>query len=93
MIHIPYLQYPCTVYLGGPISMVNNSCCVIDGVIGVGAVGREHKVDFICRPIQVLEDASSVVKTNAKVSLCVCMCVCVREKEKEKKRERERERE
>ena len=51
--------------------MVNNSCCVIDGVIGVGAVGREHKVDFICRPIQVLEDASSVVKTNAKVSLCV----------------------
>ena len=62
--------------------MVDNSCCVIDCVVGICAVGGKHEVDFICGSIQVLEDASSVVQANTNVSLCA----------HERERERERER-
>ena len=44
--------------------MVDNSCCVIDGVVCICAVGGKHEVDLIRGPIQVLKNASSVVKTN-----------------------------
>ena len=76
--HSKMHNYPvCTVYLGWSVAMVDSSCCVIDGIVGICAVGHKHEVDFICSPIQVLKDASSVVKTNAKVDLCVHVCVCV----------------